>query len=417
MKMFSSLINRFGRYTGGIFFAGLPLWAEAGFVDVTAMFRPDPANPLVNEFKNTTPSAGYCQHFFEFCRQNNLFSLTLPLGGLPQTTGRPVPANHTDPRQGAFLKVPSEWRRLVVTNEKGDAEDLDIRISGVGGRANHGGPVEVITGGGGYEQLWSTGRWHKAPPPCLAGGGLNGANDHVIFMWRVPENAGACATTALFDLPRFEYRYLFFGYELRTPRPLQMSAGTYRGSITYSIGPGMDFDIGDAVTPHDSMATIDFVLTVEHTLKVEIPPGGNQVELLPQGGWQAWLNQGRKPTRLFRDQTFNLSASSRFKMNLECQYPDGNTCALSEPTSGDKVPLNVSVTLPSGLTDASNQPVNRLPLLSDGSGTELFQPGHYVDRKPGALHFEISRDNVEQMLTGEDKTYAGNVTVVWDSEV
>ena len=81
------------------------------------------------------------------------------------------------------------------------------------------------------------------------------------------------------------------------------------------------------------------------------------------------------------------------------------------------MPLNISVTLPSGLTDASNQPVNRLPLLSDGSGTELFQPGHYVDRKPGALHFEISRDNVEQMLTGENKTYAGNVTVVWDSEV
>ena len=180
----------------------------------------------------------------------------------------------------------------------------------------------------------------------------------------------------------------------------------------------MDFDIGDAITPNESMATIDFVLTVEHTLKVEIPPGGNRVELLPQGGWQAWLNQGRKPTRLFRDQTFNLSASSRFKMRLECEYSvGGNFCHLVEPTSGHSVPLNVSVSLPNGLTDAEGQPVNRRPLLPYGSGTDLFQPGFYVDRKPGALHFEITRDHVEHMLTGDQNTYSGNVTVVWDSEV
>jgi hypothetical protein len=196
-----------------------------------------------------------------------------------------------------------------------------------------------------------------------------------------------------------------------------MSAGHYTGSISYSIGPGQDFDFGDVMIPNDNNLIFNVRLDVEHTLKVEIPPGANRVELLPQGGWQAWLNQGRKPTRLFRDQTFNLSASSRFKMNLECQYPEGNTCAVSEPVSGDKVPLNVSVTLPSGLADGTGQPVHRRPLLSNGSGTELFQPGHYVDRKPGALHFEIVQDHVEQMLTGDEKTYSGNVTVVWDSQV
>ncbi|MGH8385703.1 MAG: hypothetical protein ACRESJ_09425, partial [Pseudomonas sp.] len=140
--------------------------------------------------------------------------------------------------------------------------------------------------------------------------------------------------------------------------------------------------------------------------------------LLPQGGWQAWLNQGRKPVRLFRDQTFNVSSSSRFKMQLECEHPAGNTCGLRDAETAQVVPLSTSVSLPSGLTDASNQPVHRRPLLRDGGGTELFQPGVYVERKPGTLHFEVAREHVEQMLRdGAGKTWSGNVTVIWDSEV
>ncbi len=417
MKLLTSMSRSLGRNTLAMLLTFGPLGALAGNVEVTAVFRPDPANPLVNQFKNTTRNTGYCEWFSAHCQTNNLFSLSLPLGGVPVTVGRPVQANHTDPRQGAYLKVPSQWQRLTVTDQNGGTDEVEVRISGIGGRADHGGDVQDITGGGAYDQLWSTGRWNKAPPPCVSGGGLNGTSYFVIFMWLVPENAGACATTALFDLPLFHLRYLVFGYELRTPNPLKMAAGTYRGSINYSVGPGMDFDFGDAVIPNESLVTIDFVLSVEHTLKVEVPPGGHQVALLPQGGWQAWLNQGRKPTRLFRDQTFHMSASSRFKMNLECQYSLGHTCALSESNSGHEVPLNVSVSLPSGLTDAAGQPVNRLPVLMDGSGTEVFQPGFYVDRKPAALHFEIERDQVENMLTGEDKIYTGNVTVVWDSEV
>ncbi|MGZ9737207.1 hypothetical protein [Pseudomonas azerbaijanorientalis] len=188
--------------------------------------------------------------------------------------------------------------------------------------------------------------------------------------------------------------------------------------MTYTTGPGKDFDMGDVMLPNDSAITLNFTLSVEHSLKVEIPPGGHRIELVPQGGWQAWLNQGRKPVRLFRDQTFNLSASSRFKMQLECQHSVGNTCALRAADSSELVPLNTSVSLPNGLTDDSGQAVDRRPLRLDGSGTELFQPGHYVDRKPGALHFEVAREHVEQMLQdGKAKNWSGNVTVIWDSEV
>jgi hypothetical protein len=181
----------------------------------------------------------------------------------------------------------------------------------------------------------------------------------------------------------------------------------------------MDFDMGDIMLPDSSSLTLNFALDVQHTLKVDIPPGGNRVELVPQGGWQSWLTQGRKPTRLFRDQTFTLSASSRFKMQLDCQYTqDGQNCSVRESVSGHAVPLSVSVSLPHGLSDASGQPVSRRPLRRDGSGTALFQPGIYVDRKPGTLHFEVPASQVTEMvLPGVARYYSGNVTVIWDSDV
>ncbi|MGB3122360.1 MAG: hypothetical protein WBB95_00955 [Pseudomonas sp.] len=388
----------------------------AGNAEITAEFRPDPGNPTVNRFKNTTPNTGYCEHFIGYCEPRGLFSLNLPLGLLPQTVGGPVPANHADPRQGAYLKVPSEWRMVTVSNDVGDSAQLEVRISGIGGRADHYGDVVAMTGGGGYDQLWSTRRWHNAPAPCTPTGGLNGSSYYVLWFWMVPENAGACATQALFDLPRFEYRYVHFGYELRTPNPLAMRAGIYRGSQTYTVGPGMDFDFGDNVIPNDNIATLDFVLAVDHILAVEVPPGGDRIQLEPQNGWQAWLQNGRKPSRLFRDQSVNLWASSAFKMTLECPAPLGNTCSVAN-AAGDQVPLDVAVSLPSGISDSAGRPVIRLPLRLDGSGTELFQPSRYIDRKPGTLHFEIKADAVAQMLEQPGSTYSGAVTVVWDSEV
>jgi hypothetical protein len=390
--------------------------AHAGRVDVLAEFRPDPANPMVNRFKNTTPTSGYCAHFSGFCDARGLFSLNLPLGPFPQTTGGPVPANHADPRQGAYLKVPSEWRAVTVTNEQGDSAELEIRISGIGGRADHGGDVQVITGGGNYDHLWSTRRWHNAPAPCLSTGGLTGSSYYVIWFWLVPENAGACATQALFNLPNFDYRYIHFGYELRTPNPLAMPAGTYRGSQVYTVGAGMDFDLGDRVQPHDNLAILDFTLAVDHILRVEVPPGGQRVQLEPQEGWQGWLQQGRKPSRLFRDQPVNLWTSSAFKMTLECPEPLGNTCSVRN-AAGHQVPLDIAVSLPNGLTDSAGRPVSRLPLRLDGSGTERFVPSHYIDRKPSTLHFEIKADAVGQMLENPGSTYSGTVTVIWDSQV
>jgi hypothetical protein len=398
----------------GVLCATFAQSAHALVQEITALFKPDPANAFKNEFVNTTPISGFCAGFgHSICRSRGLFSIQAPLGGGSPDLGPGVPviyANHENPRAGAMFKVPSEWQEVDVTHTRtGEVKQLQMRISGIG--------QATVTRPSIY--VWPGGAWLYAPAPC-GGSGLNtGGGSNLHFFWLVPENAGACnVKPPIEDVTRFAFASMDYAYELKTPDPLGMSSGQYTGTHEYTIGPGGDFDFGDVVIANDNALTFNFTLDVQHTLKVEIPPGGNYVELIPQGGWQAWLQRNRRPERLFRDQTFNISASSRFKMQLDCQYGDGgNQCLLRDPVSGGVAPLNISVTLPSGLNDAAGQPVSRRPLLRDGSGTELFQPGHYVDRKPGQLHFEIAREHVEEMLTGVAKTYSGNVTVIWNSEI
>ncbi|WGO92411.1 hypothetical protein QCD61_22330 [Pseudomonas viciae] len=396
--------------------------ANAATREITAVFRPDPAKPMDNKFVNTTLVSGFCHTFPAQCAAEGLFSMLVR--GLDFESSGPIQPDQPDIRQGAMVTIPGGWRTMQIVNSAtGESEELSVRIAGWGGGYTLSESVIDIVGGGGsiyegHEKLWVGGNWRRAPQPCRA----TSVSNHFgftgfEFFWITPEQDVTCAKQTKYLIPGFKYSQMNLAYELRTPNPLKMSTGHYTGSITYSVGPGQDFDMGDIMLPNDSALTLNFNLEVQHTLKVEVPPGGNRVDLEPQEGWQAWLNSGRKPTRLFRDQRFHISASSRFKMALECQYVSGNTCAVAEPDTGHAVPVDVSVSLPEGLTDAAGQPVNRRRLLRDGSGTELFQPSFYVDRRSGTLHFEVGRSQVEEMLDSGAKAYSGNVTVIWDSEV
>ena len=417
MSLFSrKCIKRWsGAACVGLLSALVTVVARAEVHNIKATFQPDAANPQKNQFKNQTQSEGFCRQVPAACEPSGLFSL---VARIPFTANAPISAYHADPRQGGMAKIPSGWRDVTVTHSSGDTEVLQLRIAGIGHETLLPVSVRQLTGGGWWDELWEGGAWNYAPPPCQSVPGATMGERGYNSFWKVPENAGVCSKKPRFDIPLpMRYQFFVYAYELRTPDPLKMVSGAYTGTVTYTVGPGQDFDMGDVMIPADPQLTLNFSLDVTHTLKVEVPPGGNRVVLEPQGGWQPWLTQGRRPTRLFRDQIFNISASSRFKMSLRCQYVSGNNCALWEPTAGHEVPLEVSVTLPDGLTDAVGQPVKRRPLLRDGSGTELFQPGIYLDRKPGTLHFEVARGAVEEMLKpGVPRSYSGNVTVIWDSE-
>ncbi|AZF25261.1 hypothetical protein C4J90_1072 [Pseudomonas sp. R2-60-08W] len=382
--------------------------------EITAVFRPDPSNPMVNKFENTTPISSICSaHIPARCKALNIFSLRD--NNFTAASIAPIVANHEDERQGFMVKVPSDWRDLTVTHmATGETETVQLRIAGIGGLWTVPRPPGVSAWGQ-PGIAWTT-QWRRAPSPCQSTNHLAAGVTTASYFWLTPEGAGACSRQPSKDLATLRFNTMEYAYELRAPNPLEMSGGQYRGGITYTMGPGGDYDFGDVMIPSKNSITFNFTLSVEHDLNVEVPAGGNRIELVPQGGWQAWLNQGRKPARLFRDQTFNISASSRFKMQLECERVIGDTCALK---NGDdhEVPLDISVSLPHGLTRPDGGAVNRQPLLLSGAGTEVFQPGFYVNRRPGTLHFEVKKEHADTMVTQGGTTYSGQATVIWDSEL
>ena len=406
---------------------GLSLPSYGASVEVTAHFRPDAANPMINRFENTTPNRGVCAANPAYCKQLGLQSLLAPISFETQV---PILAGHSE-REGPMVKIPANWRSLNVVHEAtGEARELRVRMAAFGTSYRTPIPVIDIVGGGTSwvdinRKLWGGRLAQYARAPCLSTSVYHATyGNGGYFFLQTPVGAeAACPLQSAFDIPpgfRFAeggLNQMNFGYQIETPDPLSMSSGIYTGKIAYTAGPNMDIDMGDVLLPTDTLLEINFTLTVEHTLKVEIPPGGNRIQLEPLGGWQAWLNQGRKPARLFRDQTFNLSASSRFKMQLECGTGQiGDTCAVKN-AAGDQVPLDVLVSLPNGMTNTDGAAVNRLPLRVSGTGSELFQPTFYVDRRPATLHFEVQREGVEEMLKREGETWSGSVSVIWDSEV
>ena len=410
MKRINTLIIQMGAMGAALLFSSSAQAAE----EITARFRPDASNPMLNRFENTTPISTICAaHIPARCKALNIFSLRDTDFRLASNAR--IMANHEDERQGFMVKVPSDWRDLQVTHTvTGETETVQLRIAGVGSLWTVPRPPGVSA----WAQpgvIWDR-QWRNAPSPCQSTNHLAAGTSFASYFWLTPENAGPCSRQPSQDLAFMTFNTMEYAYELRTPNPLGMSSGQYVGGITYSIGPGADYDFGDVIVPSKNAITFNFTLSVEHALKVDIPPGGNRIELLPEGGWQAWLDRGRTPTRLYRDQTFRIAASARFKMQLECSIVMGNTCGLRNG-NGDEVPVQVAVTLPGGIDGQGDQAVRKRPLRLDGTGTELFQPLFYVNDRPGTLHFEVLSEDMREMLSRPGSTYSGVVTVVWDSEV
>jgi hypothetical protein len=384
--------------------------AQAASHEIRAMFQPDSSQPSKNVFVNKTPNSGYCATFPDQCAENGTFSIQLPVR---------FSADHVGANWGVGIKAPANWRQLTVTNtETQETETVDVRISGVGSKYVLTRPAHELVGVDdmllGHQRLWESNSWVYAAPPCRYSGVGVPTPASYRFFWKTPVEA-LCVKKSTAVIGPMYFDTLDFAYELRTPNPLSMSSGLYTGSITYSLGNGGDFDFGPTFQPDDPNLTLDFVLDVQHTLKIDLPPGGNQVSLEPEGGWAGWIDSGRKPKRIFRDQPFFISASSRFKVMLLCSSQGGNACSLGSP-KGDTAEVEVFMTLPAGITHSGGNTATRLPLRFN-NWIGPFQPGLYIDRKPGTLHFDMTPFAINFLLQpGKNDRLRGNITIIWDSE-
>ncbi|MGY2440601.1 hypothetical protein [Pseudomonas sp. SDO52101_S400] len=384
---------------------------QAANQEIRAVFQPDPAKPGKNMFINVTPNSGYCADYPAQCADNNMFSIRTPL--VFQSVRAVMPGDSVP------VRVPSNWRPLVVTNK--DTQEtaiVEVRITGVGSQYHLSAPATSLVGVSDQAQahslLWGSG-WVYAPPPCqYAGVGYHTPTTYRFF-WKAPVEA-TCTKTAAYMIPSMAFSTLDFAYELRTPNPLTMSTGQYTGSMPYLLGSGGHIDFGSMMRPLDNNLTLDLVLDVQHTLKVDLPPGGNKVSLEPEGGWQRWIASGTPPARIYRDQAFNISASAGFKVMMLCDsfQPSGPECRLNGQSSTTWVHTKLS--LPGGITGPDGAPVKDV-LLMNNAWVGPFQPGHYVDRKSGNLRFEMPPDAIAYVVRpGVNDTLRGNITVIWDSE-
>ncbi|WP_248739287.1 hypothetical protein [Pseudomonas sp. MWU12-2029] len=388
--------------------------AEAVNQEIRALFQPDSSQPNKNVFVNKTPNSGYCTIDPAQCADNNMFSIQLPVrfdSTRPIIPGAPADA--------MMLKVPANWRQLMVTNrDTGESETVEVRIIGIGSKfilsdsaASLVGVTDILEG---HQKLWSNNSWVYAPAPCqYSGVGFYSPNTYRFF-WKAPQEAW-CTKVAAYRIPSMSFDTLDFAYELRTPNPLGMSSGLYTGSLSYTLGPTGDFQMGPMMVPDDGNLTLDFVLDVQHTLKVDLPPGGNKIALEPAGGWQRWIDSGRRPTEIFRDQPFFLSSSSRFKVMLQCSSLGGSECDIGNNQVGYST-FQVRLTMPPGVVGPGNHD-GWFGTLIHNQWLGPFEPSRYIDRKQGMLRFFISPRYMDFLRPGMNGTLTGNATIIFDSEV
>ncbi|MEG0858077.1 MAG: hypothetical protein RSD81_08805 [Pseudomonas sp.] len=371
-------------------------------VTITAQYRGDASA----RFENTTPPAFFCQRWPQRCNESGLTGV-LGVVDLPITFDKEVTVGN--PRDEFYVKMPARRQVDIFRDHTGEPHVVPFEFIAVGQRT-------------------SGVAWNRSPlyNSILQGGCTrlhNFANPpHVLHLWRVESPQSPTACHASYNRAQPDYREVVtgmemgVGYMLSMPGPYRMKPGIYRGSSTYSIGPGGDFDFGDAVTNlSGNSLTIHFVLDVQHAFFFDFPPGSDRAVLEPPGGWQAWLAGGSAPQRLYRDLPFRLSSTGPFKVYKLCQYDAGDRCGIRNAGS-DEVPVEVALSLPGGIQYRGGG-INRVALPTGRLAALQFEAVIPTLNRPGQLHFEVGRDDVRAMLANPGTTYTGHVTVVFDAEL
>jgi hypothetical protein len=385
--------------------------ANAEVVSITAEFVPN-GTQLTNSFEVTTPSAP--SSICILCGSGSRNYLATRIGYTPP--GGLLPAS-----AGLSFKVMGEKRKVALTHETGAyTENLYVSLVSMGGRLPQSRSSSSYTGGSAY---WGQSSFIAPPDNCSGHpgrfGGI-GEGGVSFFLWYF-QSSSPCGRINSVAIPGFQVTNTYYRYELELPKPLAMKPGVYRGRIDYTVGVGGASDIqfisGAGGTVSDDVLSINVELTVGTIFKVELPTGGNKIELAPEEGWQRWLQAARKPTRLVRNQTFDVWSNSKFSMRLECAVRVGNGCGLRKIDGAPHVvPLQVSVSLPNNYTDSGNRRVTDKVLGVDGVG-EVMIPETYTERLPANLKFEVGSEAVSEMLQYPGSSYGGTVTVVWETHI
>lgn len=216
----------------------------------------------------------------------------------------------------------------------------------------------------------------------------------------------SCYTELSVDVAS-EINAMFFGFKIKPPSPLEMPNGNYTGSINLSVGQNKDIDLGNGEY-EDNQLTIELTFKVQHQIKVDFPPGGDKVVLLPPGGWSDWIYRGknRVPSSLRADLHYRVWFSSKIKVTLNCEYPNSDECFIKNTKDGHLVPIHIY------WRDYS--------LITTTGGT-VFVPS--FDGLPAVnanrfFSFKITdTQKLKEMMQRSGGTYKGKVTIIFDATI
>ncbi|MDH2322152.1 hypothetical protein AB6H27_02975 [Providencia huaxiensis] len=413
---------RYFHYILGIVMLALSAFAHSVTINLTAEFTPKINNSNSDGvFVNTTPISGYCKHYPHYCNAGAV-SVYLPL---TTTISYPIVA-YNEPRDGVYFNFPKTPRTLTVRDQDtGEAFDVIFRMTN----------FSSIAKKNTNSLNWDEGGKDLSAP---RGGGCSfyatSMSNNLLnqFIWNTSNNTLPCLKISRVDRTEPSiFEDMSIGYSLMAKDSLlAVGSGTYVGKLSFTVGPGGDFDFGDNYQVNESVVDINLTLSVNHDLIVTTTPEGRALSLQPcsvgkvcteeQGkrNWERWMITKITPQLTARSD-FLISSTGAFTAYLQCEYIQGEHCAIKSGNNGQLVPVKAYLSLPNNIINQqTNSTVLRAPMaINKDVLNNTFLTRDIGSNRKGSIDFLVTQHDVDTMLLTRPDTYRGTVTVIFAPKI
>lgn len=380
---------------------GLPV--QAASIDVTGEYKPATYEVEFGKFINTTPCSIDTDMTGDFWCKGTA-SLDKEQAVVIKTTIHRTIKNNDNLRDAITYQKFTGKKTVELVNEHGDRKTLSFILTNIGG--SHNGNILESAGSTGDKWLYAVSGDCNFRLSSWAG------TYWLEYFFDIKKSnqmtGGICYNNDFkkgFVSAETYMRRFYIGYRLVPPDPLKMQNGTYKGSLTLTVGANQDLDFGNG-NYSDSTLIVNFSLKVQHQIKVEFPAGSDKVVLQPPGGWHDWIYRGKshQPPHLIAELPYRLWSSSTYNVWLNCQYPDGEYCMLSNTRTGHKARFDV--------------------IYQNGAKEEFVLRA--ITKKPFVgvainaariLIFKVDKPALTEMMKSPGSTYKGNVTIIYDAAI
>lgn len=412
------------RMLAGLALLSASMTGMAAEITFSASFAPSMSNPENNAFTNTTPIDGICVSWPQTCVSKNVISIALPLTA---KNTKPI-ASGGNVRDGVFFKIPRTPRNITIRNvQAGTTASVSLYFDFFGAKMA---PAPSNTSGTGWEN--GTMYWSSGKDGCTSGA-ISFYTSFHLFAWsykNINSENGCYKVSNIERSVLYEYTEMMVGYTLVTPNPLNLQSGIYEGSVNFTVGPGGDFDFGDNAQASDTQLTANFILSINHELKLTTTADDQKVSLQPcapgrvctedegQANWERWMVTRVTPFLTGRS-GFSISSSGSFTTYLQCEYEIEGGCGLKSDNSTQLVPVQTMLTLPDNIVDAKTGSgvIKRTLKIGRDILENVYHTKSFGQNRSGYIDFQVTQRNVDTMLNTRPDTYRGAVTVIFDSSI